>query len=126
MNCATKILWIDCIGGMTAGIVVTLFHAWFSDFYGLPVMFIVFVGVMNFAYGMFSFSLAIREIRPFWLFCILVIGNILWGILCVVWVFKYLNTASIFGLAHLILEAVFVAGLGVFEWLYRSNLSLAR
>ena len=126
MNYAPKLLWIDCIGGMSAGLVATLFYTWFSVFYGLPTKFVLFVGLMNVAYGTFSFLLAIREVRPLWYFRMLVIGNVLWGALCVLWVLNYWNTATAFGIAHLVLEAIFVAGLGVCEWLYRSELRLAR
>ena len=125
MNIASKLLWLDCTAGATVGLVVSLFHGWFSELYALPAEFVLFMGLANFAYGVFSFSLAIRPTRPRHLFILLVSANITWGLLCLAWLVVFRETASIFGMAHLALEAAFVAGLGLIEWRNKSALNIA-
>ena len=125
MNNISKVLWIDCCAGATVGIFVLIFHNWLSSLYGLPLGFVLFQGSINLAYSCFSFSLAIKKQRPYLLFSLLAAANITWGILCIIWFFYYRETASLFGLAHLFLESIFVAGLGFVEWSNRRVLGNA-
>ncbi len=53
---------------------------------------------------------------------LLVVANLTWALLCLRWVFVFSQTASPFGLAHLLLEALFVGGLACLEWRWRELL----
>lgn len=119
MNSVSKLLWIDCVAGSSVGLLLILFHVWLSVLYALPVEFVLFQGIANLVYSFFSYALASRRRRPYVYIASLAIANMIWGALCVVWLFMYSESASIFGSAHLFLEAVFVGGLGVIEWRYR-------
>ena len=117
-----KLLWVDCIAGGMVGIVVMLASYWLSQWYQLPQTLVLFTGIANLAYGCYSFSLARQPKRPKTLIFILVIANLVWAIMCLYWAITYSGTASWLGLAHLILEALFVGGLALLEWRWREVL----
>jgi hypothetical protein len=123
-NTASKLLWFDSAAGATVGLIFVVFHGWLAALYGLPDNFVLFVGLANLAYASFSFSLAIRPSRPRAMFIALVTANIVWGVLCISWAVGYWHTATIFGIGHLALEALFVGGLGITEWLSRQHLNI--
>lgn len=132
MNHATKnsifhpsnLLWGDCTAGALVGSFVVLLHSWLADLYALPERFVLLMGIANLAYASYSFSLALRAQRPFLLIAILVSGNIVWGALCLFWLTSYWGQASWLGAAQLLLEGVFVGGLGFIEWFNRDKLNL--
>ncbi|MEM6428871.1 MAG: hypothetical protein AAF708_06475 [Deinococcota bacterium] len=114
-----QLLRIDCTAGIVVGIVVLSLHRWLSGFYQLPVSFVVFLGIVNLTYGTFSLSLAVRNNRPQHLVWLLIRANMVWGVLCIVWVILFWNTATVWGIGTLLFEAVFVGGLGIIEWRWR-------
>ena len=119
MNNVSKLLWIDCSAGAFVGLFVLIFHNWLSALYVLPINFVLFQGFANLAYSYFSFSLAAKRQRVYSHFVFLALANISWGMLCMFWYILYSESASIFGLTHLFLEAIFVGGLGYVELSYR-------
>lgn len=122
MNLAPRLLWIDCTAGASVGVAVMLLHSWLAGWYGLPSDFVWFLGLANFGYGIYSFTLAIRQQRPRLQFAVLVAANLVWAMLCLRWAMQHFGAASLLGLAHLLLEAVFVGGLGLLEWRHRHSL----
>lgn len=98
---------------------------WLSQLYALPGDILVGIGVVNLAYGAFSFSLAMRARRPRTLIVLLVVANATWGGLCVLAAAVLTGTPSPFGLAHLVGEGVFVSGLAGLEWRQREQLRTA-
>lgn len=126
MNNVSKLLWIDCAAGSSVGLFLILFHVWLSALYALPVEFVLFQGIANLMYSFFSYTLASRKRRPYVYIVSLAIANMFWGALCVICLLIYSGSASIFGCAHLFLEAVFVGGLGYIEWRYRRALVNAK
>jgi len=111
-----KLLWVDCSAGAIVGVTVLLLHGWLSKWYGLPQNLVLFMGVANLAYASYSFSLALRKKRPLALIRLLVIANLAWALLLLIWVVVFNGTASPLGLAYLVMEALFVGGLGILEW----------
>jgi hypothetical protein len=122
MNWRYKLLHIDGLGGLTVGLAVLLLSNWLTSWYGLPRGFIVFMALVNIAYGCYSFSLLVRVKRPLSLIVLLVIANLAWAVLCVLWAVIFAQTASPFGTIHLLLEALFVGGLAYLEWRNRKFL----
>ncbi len=118
MRTAKSLLWIDCSGGLIVGALVLAFSPWLSTLYALPVGFVIVMGAANLAYGGYSFSLARRAVRPRALLLLLVAANITWAVLCVLATALLAQEASPFGLAHLVLEGVYVGCLGLLEWKY--------
>lgn len=120
-----KLLWVDGLAGAVAGVAVLLLGGWLSKWYRLPQDFLFFIGLVNLAYGSYSLSLARRARRPKTLILLLVVANLTWAVLCFRWVVVFGETASLFGLAHLVGEGLFVGGLACLEWRWRELLRTA-
>ncbi len=125
MNLRRKLLWIDGPAGLVAGMVVLLFSGWLSEWYRLPRELLVFTGVANLVYGSYSMPLAILPVRPGGRIVFLACANMAWAGVCLVLAVLYGKSASLFGLGHLVLEAIFVGGLGYLEWRWREGLRSA-
>lgn len=126
MGLRRNLLWIDGLAAAVAGVVVLALAGWLSPWYGLPHAFVLFLGWMNLAYATFSLSLARRSERPLRLLVLLAVANLGWGVCCLRWAVVFGQTASLFGLVHLVGEGFFVAGLGCLEWRWRELLRTAR
>ncbi|MEM8930503.1 MAG: hypothetical protein AAGE94_04980 [Acidobacteriota bacterium] len=122
MNWRRNLLWIDCSGGAVVGVAMFALAGWLSELYRLPKDFLYLMGFANLAYAAYSFSLARRATRPLALITVLALANGAWGVLCLVWAFGYAESASVLGLLHLVVEGVFVGGLGIVEWRCRELL----
>ncbi len=114
-----SLIWIDGAAGGTAGVLVLLAREWMSDLYKLPLDHLILMGVANLAYAFYSLSLARRVMRPLVYIRVLIIANVTWACLCLSWAAMYVETASVFGLAHLVGEGLFVGGLARLEWRWR-------
>lgn len=122
MNWRYKLLHMDSLGGLSVGLLMLLLNYWLSVWYGLPRGFIVFMALVNIAYGCYSFSLLMRTKRPLSLIKVLVIANLGWALLCVLWVVIFAQTSTFLGTLHLLGEGVFVGGLAYLEWRNREFL----
>lgn len=116
------LLWIDCIAGALAGISMLLLADWFAVLYGMPRELLVFIGVANVLYASYSFSLAIRRIRTPRVLNALIVANSLWALVCIGLAVQWAGTATLFGMAHLLAEALFVGRLASLEWKWRGLL----
>jgi hypothetical protein len=119
------LLWIDCGAALIAAALVLSLSGWLSALYDIPRHLLVGIGVVNAAYGLYSFSLARRAHRPRALIALLVVANFTWAGCCALAAIRLAATASAFGLAHLIGEGVFVATLAALEWHRREQLRQA-
>jgi hypothetical protein len=115
-----KVLWVDCTAALLAGLAVLSLSAPLAGLYALPRALIVAMGVANVCYGTFSLSLAVRSHPPPSLVVLLVAANAAWAALCAVAAIALRETASSFGLVHLVGEGLFVAGLAWLEWTRRA------
>jgi hypothetical protein len=122
MTWRSKLLHIDSLGGLSVGFIMLLLNNWLSSWYGLSRGFILFMALVNLAYGCYSLSLLVRVKWPLSLIVFLVIANLVWAVLCMLWIVIFAQTASVFGMAHLLAEAVFVGGLAYLEWRNRDLL----
>ena len=122
MNSRRRLLWVDGLGALAAGIVVLLIKGWLSQWYALPEQLLFFTGVVNLIYASYSIPLAARAIRPMSWILFLVVANLTWAIVCLTLAFSYSATASLFGMAHLIGEGLYVGGLGCLEYRWREDL----
>jgi hypothetical protein len=118
-----NLLWVDCAGGLVAGLVVLSLSTWLAELYALPRALVVGIGLANVCYGTFSLSLAARSHRPPSLIVLLVAANATWAALCATGALVLWDTASGFGLAHLLGEGFFVGGLARLEWSARAGLA---
>ena len=116
------LLWIDCIAGALAGIAILLLLDWLAALYGMPTDLLVFIGTANVLYASYSLSLAIRRTRTPLLLNTLIVANGIWALVCVGMAVRWAGTATLFGMAHLLAEALFVGRLASLEWKWRGLL----
>ncbi len=114
---ARALLWIDCGAALLAGALMFALGGWLSELYLLPRSFLALVASVNVA-----LSLALRARRPRALLLALVLGNAAWAAACGAMAFAVAGRASAFGVAHLVLEGLFVGGLARLEWRAREGL----
>jgi hypothetical protein len=122
---ARHLLRIDSLGGLAVGAMVLPLSPWLSTLYAVPQALVVGMGVANLAYGTMSGLLHRRAERPAALIRLLVAANALWGVLCLITAVTLASTASVFGLATLVGEGLYVGGLAVLEWRAREALRYA-
>ena len=120
-----KLLWVDGLAGLIAGVAMLLARIWLQEWYRLPMNLLLLNVAANLTYASYSLSLAMRTRRPKVLILLLIVANLMWAVLCLRWIFVYAGTASLFGLAHLLAEALFVGGLAGLEWRWREQLQTA-
>ncbi len=120
-----KLLWVDCIAGALVGVIVLTLSEWLSHLHALPRGLLLLNGVVNCVYASYSFSLAVRANRSKYLINLLVGANLTWSAVCLVVALAFLESATVFGIAHLVGEAIFVAGLAALEWSQRDQLLTA-
>lgn len=118
-----RILWIDGLAAISAGLVVLVFRRLLADLYALPVDLITVIGLVNVGYSAFSLTLAAqRRRRVFHIIC-LSVANSLWACVCALLAIRFVNDATVLGLAHLLFEGAFVAALATVEWRKRHALA---
>jgi hypothetical protein len=122
MNWRYRLLHVDSFGGLSVGLLMLLLSYWLSSWYALPRGFIIFVALVNIAYGCYSLFLLRMTKRPLRLIALLVIANLAWAVLCVFWAVIFAQTATPLGTIHLLGEALFVGGLAYLEWRNREFL----
>jgi len=126
MDRRRHLLWVDGLGAMVAGTTMVVLSSLLSEWYRLPRDLLLLIGWVNLAYASYSLTLARRSRRPQALILLLVLANLTWAVFfCLRWAVVYSETASFFGLAHLVGEALYVGGLGCLEWRWRDVLTTA-
>lgn len=110
------LLRVDCTGALVVGCLVLTVSGWLATLYAVPRTWIVALGAINVAYGLFSLSLAVRRTPPRGLVGALAAANMGWGVACLALAAGLAGRASALGLAHLVVEGAFVGGLGALEW----------
>jgi hypothetical protein len=122
MRIIPNLLWIDCTAGALVGVLVLSFSGWLSRLYSMPVGLLYFMGMVNLLYAAYSFSLAIRRTRPRVLMTLLAAANGVWTLVCLGIAAYFFETATVFGIGQLVVEAIFVGGLACLEWRWRDRL----
>jgi len=116
------LLYLDGIAGLLAGLTLLSFKSWFYEIYSLPLYSLQFITVANILYGVCALLLAFKKTRSLLAIKVLAIANCFWVIVCISFIFKYINSASWVGISLLIFESIFVGYLAYFEWINRANL----
>jgi len=119
MNISLKILAFDSIGGLIAGTITLLAEPLLTAWYGWPEGLVLLFGCANIGYGCYSgvLSLLMRSGArlPPWTVQLLIFANAAWVVHCFVRVELLFGSISLLGLAHLILEAIWVGVLAYVE-----------
>jgi hypothetical protein len=111
------LLRIDSGGGLCAGAAMLMLHDWLTTLYRVPVTLVWGVAAMNVLYGLSSGLLLLRRPVPLhpWMRR-LAVANMVWALVCALLAIRWVTSASWIGTTALLLEAVFVGGLGWIEW----------
>ena len=120
---STKLLWIDCIGGLIVGSLILVFSSTIATWHNLPRALIVAMAVANLLYGSFSLSLATRRQPGILPIRILAIANIGWLFVCCLLTALWRADISVLGVLHLTGEGLYVAALGMLEWRWQKVLA---
>ena len=120
-----RLLWIDCLGAFAVGVGVLALSVWLAPFLGLPLWFVIGEGLANLAYGSFSYSLARQPSPPLRRVRLLAAMNMAWGAMALMLAVVLYGTVTPFGTAHLVINVVYVGGLGLMEWRAASRDRLA-
>jgi hypothetical protein len=118
-----RILWVDWMGAALVGVTVVMIHPWLARLYSLPDSLILALGIVNLAYGSYSFTLCMfQQFRTkYGVYC-LIFANVAWLFVCIGLCIAYSRHANLIGMAQLLGEGVYVAALGVVEWSVRDSL----
>ncbi|MFI8747539.1 hypothetical protein ACIGKL_20550 [Pseudomonas sp. NPDC077186] len=117
------LLWLDGAAAALAGALLLTCRHWLSELQALPLALLTLIGLVNLLYAAYSLSLARRRWRPRTLIVLLVLGNLAWAAACLGLAASFVGSASPWGLAYLVGEALFVALLAGLEWRWRERLS---
>jgi hypothetical protein len=126
MDIRQNILLVDGLAASCAGVVVISSTNWLQSLYQLPEQLLVSMALVNLSYAVYSLTLSTIKSRPMIAIIVLVVANSLWVIHCLRLSFHYADSASLFGLLHLVGEAFFVGTLAYFEWKWRGRLAKKR
>ena len=125
MRRQSDLLSMDWTAAWLAGGATLILSPWLSALHALPQRLLTGMALTSLAYGLFSYSLASRATRPLGLIRLLAGANVAWAAFCVVLVVTAGRSASLWGVMHLVGEALFVGGLGLLEWQARDRLRRA-
>ncbi len=117
-----KLLWLDCLGALLGGIVMITLSDWLAPLYGMSLELYWILVAGEFCYGLFSLTLALRSRKPRLQLSILIFANAFWGNACLAAAGFFVRELTFFGIAHLILEGVYLAWLAGMEWKHRETL----
>ena len=116
-----RVLWADFTAGAVVGALLLVLSIWLESIYSIPRPLLLVMGAAGLAYATLAFAAASRPVPPFALVGVLGSANLVWATLCIVVALGLFGIASPLGLAHLVLEAVFVSWLGINELRLRSS-----
>ena len=116
------LLWVDGCAAGVAAVLLLVLGPWLQVWYGLPAALLQLIAMVSLGYAAYSLNLARLSRRPAWALVLLVVANALWALLCMRWALLYGPTASLLGVLHLLVEALFVGTLALLEWRWRAHL----
>lgn len=117
---ARAILWLDAGAACLVGATTLALGAWLAELYRLPSTLVLFFALSNLAYASYSGSLAALTARhrtpSRTAIELLVFANGAWVVVCAAVLLATHGSSSVFGVAQVGLEGLFVATLAIAEW----------
>lgn len=111
-----KILWIDCLAALSAGLVLLIFKGNMSPFFNVPKSLLTTLMMVAFCYACYSFYLANHSSPPKILLKILVLGNSMYALVCLFLLASFYKTATVFGVIYFSIDVLIVGFLALWEW----------
>jgi hypothetical protein len=118
-----RLLWIDGLAGLSAGVAVVVLWRWVVALYGLPPEIVTMIALANLTYGTYGVTLASWRHRRVGAVAALAVANAAWAVFCVVLAVGIADRATPLGTFILLFEAAFVATLSGLEWRNRHALA---
>ena len=119
---ARALLYTDALAGAVVGVFVIALHPWLAGLYGLVEELVLAIGITNLTYGGYSSALAFGMFRgrppTRRNVDLLILGNALWSLLCLLLAFAMRSHATFIGVATLTFEGAFVLTLALLERRY--------
>jgi hypothetical protein len=119
----SRVLWIDGLAGLSAGVALVVLRGWVIAQYGFPPEIVTAIAMANLSYGTYGVTLALWRRRRVGAVAALAVANALWAMVCVSLVVRLADQATPLGTFILLFEAAFVATLAVLEWRNRKALA---
>ena len=110
-----RLLRFDCIAALVAGTATLILSGLLAPLLGLPRAVLVFTGLVNLAYGAFSFSLARQAAPAPGRVKALVAANFAWVAVCAAMALHFAGPGRWLGAAYMFGEGVFVGLLAAIE-----------
>lgn len=111
--------WADGGAALVVGVFLLALRSLLTDFYGLSLDVVTFIGAANVVYSVPGLTLGAMKRRPAWLLWFLIAANLAWAVVSTVLAMKYWSSAGVFGLLHIIGEGLFVTMLAWQEYRHR-------
>ncbi len=116
-----KILWADSLLGGVTAVVGLLLYSLLTDFLGLPANLIVIIAAVTLGYALLALRLALQSTPSILMLRLLIYANWVWTIISVALLIFYINDATLFGAAFLILQVAVVGILAYLEGRHIEN-----
>lgn len=113
-----KILWLDTAAGGFTGLVGIVFYDFWVTVLGLPKVLVLIISGVSLVYALGAFMLARKENLSDNQVKALVYANLLAGVVGIVLIFFYFESATVFGKIFLVLQVFAISGLAYFESKY--------
>ena len=120
-----KLLWLDCLGGISVGGIVLAISKLLSRWQNVPVNVVIAMGIANLLYGSFSLYVTTRKPRRLKQVRTLAVANMFWLIVCLFITIAYRKDLSMIGWLLILGEGVYVAGLGFTQWRWQRELTVS-
>jgi hypothetical protein len=111
-----NLIWIDAIAATLSGLIVITLRSVLAPLLNLPESLLLTLSIVSFIYASFSFYLAQLKSKPRMLLTVLIAGNMIYTIVCIVLLIFFYHAATPLGIIYFLLEASFVAALALLEW----------
>lgn len=112
----STLIWIDGMAALLSGCFVLAFRGQLAPWFNLPEQLLLAMCWVSFGYAAYSIRLAMQKTKPTKWLKVLVAANSIWAVLCIAIAIYFSDTATLWGIAYLSLESLFVAALAVLEW----------
>jgi hypothetical protein len=110
-----RVLWADSLLGGGTAVVGLIWYPALANFLGLPAYLIVTIASVTLAYALLALSLARQSAPSILPLRILIYANWVWTIISVVLLMFFINNATLFGAAFLVLQVAVVGVLAYLE-----------
>ncbi len=112
-----RVLWLDALSCAACGLPQLLLNATLAQWLGLPAALLTGTGIFLLVYAAAVAFLATRAVPPRPLVWLLVAGNLIWAVDCVLLLASGWVAPTTLGTAYVLVQAVTVVVMAELQWL---------